>query len=532
MESDTIQCGLIKKILEFPYEKLGIQKGGIYGDETFNKEGYLSDSNINALRERLIKYKIIGFEFGNFGDYDIMYDSRQCTPLMNRQYISQCYNLKGKNAYAVYIDETGNCYGNYQLTNIIPISCSKGRSIAWADELFLIPFVTWTRDIPRPYLNQDYETHHWTELTGLIPNDKEIQKENDFSERINSVIRCKKIGEFSTKSMYRTECTGNPIRHVFTFKNITLAQVEECENIEAEEDKIKEEIRLIDLTIEKELKRKFNAKNEKLTQILELQKFIFLMKNKEYINSSILLNESNTRPPPEYESYFKYLCSVYGNIYKNLYSMISYVINSVIEKIDLSEIRFTEHESEKFLLMYRKHKYIESFNELEYTFYKNEYLSLKDIMKPIILLAICNVRSIVKYTIDMIEYRNTLEDNLDDIIILLEVLKNFMPDCVIPFNRIHEILTEKWITKENTDLWKNSIEKNIFQLSVTKRLITKSIYCNKFSELDDEKTIDSVEDCKINIEDGDISSEEYSSAKWRFVDGDDDDEEEEEEWYL
>jgi hypothetical protein len=504
-ESTTIQDDLIKKILEFPYETLGIQKGGIYGDETFDKKGYLSDSNINALRERLIKYKIIGFEFGNFGDYSIQYSNQDRNPGQNWCSNPGYTTLKGKYVYAVYIDETGNFYGNLQLTHIIPVGCSKGRNIPWAEELFVNPFIKWVDIGYNPYSNVSYITtsHHWTQYTGNVkPTDAEIQKENKFLNRIDSIIRCKKIGEFAIKSTSILQCTGHPIRHIYSFKNITLAQVEECENIEAEErrkqeeERIKEEIRLIDLTLEDLRRRDIADKNEKLTQILEYQKFLFLSKNKEYLNSTLLSTESKTRPPPNYESYFNYLCSVYGNIYENLNSMINYVISKVATTIELYNIIFTENESEKFLLMFRKHKSTEAFDKLSLAFYENGHLSLKDITTPVVLLSICNVEPIAKYTINMIECRNSLTENLDDVIILLDILKTCIPEGVIPYNRVNILLMRKWITKKDGELWSGgrsrsniteSLEKTVFQLSVTKRLIVNSLYCNKLTELDEEQ---------------------------------------------
>jgi hypothetical protein len=495
-ESTTIQDDLIKKILEFPYETLGIQSHGygLYGDETFDKKGYLSYSNINTLRERLIKYKIIGFEFGNCRDYSIQYSNQDRNPGQNWCSNPGYTTLKGKYVYAVYIDETGNFYGNLQLTHIIPVACSKGRNIPWEEELFVNPFIEWVHiGYNNSYSNVSYisTSHHWTEYTEYVkPTDAEIQKENKFLNRIDSIIPCKKIGEFAIKSTSILQCTGHPIRHRYGFNSITLAQVEECENIETEilrkkeEERIKEEIRLIDLTLEDLRKKELAEKNEKLTQILEYQKFLFLSKNKEYLNSTLLSIESKTRPPPNYESYFNYLCSVYGNIYENLNSMINYFINKVSEITELHNIIFTENESEKFLLMFRKHKSTKAFDKLSLAFYENGHLSLKDITNPIVLLSICNVELIAKYTINMIECRNTLSDNLDDIIILFDILKTCIPEGVIPYNRVNNLLMSEWITKKNKDLWTDSIEKTVFQLSVTKRLIVNSIHCNKLTELD------------------------------------------------
>jgi hypothetical protein len=106
-----------------------------------------------------------------------------------------------------------------------------------------------------------------------------------------------------------------------------------------------------------------------------------------------------------------------------------------------------------------------AFDILEHKFCENEFISLYDIMKPDILLSICNIDRTRKHTINMIGSRNYINDEYDIIVKLLRVIKI----CAAQENLSTEI--HEWITKKNVDLWKNSIECNIFKLSIRKGLI-------------------------------------------------------------
>jgi hypothetical protein len=251
-ESTTIQDDLIKKILEFPYETLGIQKGGIYGDETFDKNGYLSDSNINSLRERLIKYKIVGFEFGNFGDYRHRYDKDIELAHYAVYFSDKNFDiLEGTHVYAVFVDETGNCYGNFQITAIVPLTGREGFSIPWAEELFINPFIKRIEkesaienlDNIECYYGRTKNNYyrmnliklcifHWTKYRPWDAIDRKVKpKQNIDTKRIFSIIDDKKVFELSMKHK-RSESEGVPILYyhsIYSFKNIILSQVEEYE---------------------------------------------------------------------------------------------------------------------------------------------------------------------------------------------------------------------------------------------------------------------------------------------------------------
>jgi hypothetical protein len=239
-KSTTIQGDLIKKILEFPYETLGIQKGGIYGDETFDKEGYLSDSNISTLRRMLIRYEIIGFELGNFGDYEVRYGTDSNNDISTFGTINLKL-LKGSHVYIIYFDETGNCYGNCQITHLIPFKCQQGHKISWNEELFINPFVYW-----RPYDTSGFDEYnvgigykyHWKYRKGCrLDRCKDNKGSNNIDpSRIQTVLGCKKLIDIIINQP-NISSNGEPKIGIYDiFSDITLAQVEECEKIEAEKN--------------------------------------------------------------------------------------------------------------------------------------------------------------------------------------------------------------------------------------------------------------------------------------------------------
>jgi hypothetical protein len=459
----TDQDELLKQIVDFHYETLEIKNH----NEQFDKSGYLSEFNIKNLLHKLKKYDIIGFEFGIFAEYNVQYNvSIKSPPSTFKSNLIE--GINGHHVYVIYISNTGVCYGNYQISNVIPYACLEGREIDWNKELFVYPFTEW-QHTGRPYQGQNdvLYRYHWTRLRSCRPIEKDINIQNNIhSDGIYSVLRRGNLFEHSLQNK-NIESNGFPIKylHGTEFKNITIHQVKKCERVEIIEAK---ELEL------REIKQK---EKEKIIEKMKLQKTKFLSENQEYLNVDLYQNELkkdyNSCNVPlliNYKSYLEYLYNTYGNIYKNLYSMIKFIIKK--EPINILKIKFDKYESEKFLLLYRKQKDVKTFNKLRNIYYIKKYLDIGDIIEPFILFSTCSTKDIIgTYTTTLIEKRNTLDCDLDNILLLMEILKEFYIDYFnYTLSQKEELLINNWYIKEDIK-WPESICKKVIELTLSKGII-------------------------------------------------------------
>jgi hypothetical protein len=473
----TDQDELLKQILDFPYETLGIKNH----KDKFDKSGYLSELTTKKLLYNLKKYDIIGFEFGTFSEYSVQYNiSIKSPPCVFKSQVIE--GINGHHVYAIYVSNTGVCYGNYQISNVIPYACLDGREVYWNEELFNYPFMEW-QHTGRPYQGQNdvLYRYHWTRLRSCKCIEKDVNIQDDIDvEGVYSVIRSGgKLFEFSLQNK-NIQSGGFPIKYLYgtEFKNITIHQIKECERRENIEKK------------ELELKEVKHQEKQKIIEKIKLQKTKFLSENQEYLHIPLYQSElkkdySSVPFLIKYKSYLEYLYDTYGNIYKNLNSMIKFVMNQ--GAIDILKIRFDKYESEKFLLLYRKQKELKTFNKLKNIYYTKKYLDLEDITEPSILFSICcssNNDIIEKYTKKLIENRNTLNCDLDNILLLMEILKEFYGEFsnLITVRQRKELLKIDWPVKGDLD-WSKSIYEKIFELTLSKGII------NKFSNDNSSMTI-------------------------------------------
>ena len=103
----------------------------------------ISGNDITLLLSNFIKYKIIGFNYGTFGDFEGSCVAPPSPGACNWRYTS--FNYRSSLVYIIYVDIVGNCYGQIQAQRVNTSSYedSNGtgiKKIDWNRELLVKPF--------------------------------------------------------------------------------------------------------------------------------------------------------------------------------------------------------------------------------------------------------------------------------------------------------------------------------------------------------------------------------------------------------
>jgi len=140
-ELESIYHSNIERIKKFDFPKIGITNF-----ITTNKGNILTTNDIdfNSLLNNFRKFKIIGFNFGKFGDFE-GWQKNYAPPGAVNWRDSAC-NYYSFFIYAIYVDIVGNCYGQIQVERINQMNQAaffRGeyqKEINWFSELFAKPF--------------------------------------------------------------------------------------------------------------------------------------------------------------------------------------------------------------------------------------------------------------------------------------------------------------------------------------------------------------------------------------------------------
>lgn len=194
------------------------------------------------LMQNLLKYKIIDFKFGKFGEYFFNYDSwyHQYGPGPYDGRIT--YTKKGYYVYALYLSMDGKIYISYQISNPHEGKGHKTDLMNWKFELFERPFLkfknnpewSYSGDMDKSWFDHYFVKQHIISELDITESKIKINKEN--SQYLKQIFHGFIDPEEILKLKYNTESFKNngqikKLEHGWYVKNDIINIFEAYNNI-------------------------------------------------------------------------------------------------------------------------------------------------------------------------------------------------------------------------------------------------------------------------------------------------------------
>jgi hypothetical protein len=219
-ELETIYASLIEKIKIFDYKNIGVTFDNGWKPHTASFGLPVADRrmNIDGLIDKFRKYKIVGFNFGKFGNVTGSYESSSMAMPGNATMCGSQRDAYSWNyVYAIYVDIGGNCYCHVQVTRLSPCYNADNNYISWQKELFVKPFCD---GVERRSLGLDSRYIAWDSWYNYkIAENKNIQQIIDI-KIIENIAANNKLLQYSCPESYQMVHPGPCMPEQKKFKNI------------------------------------------------------------------------------------------------------------------------------------------------------------------------------------------------------------------------------------------------------------------------------------------------------------------------